>query len=192
MRNDDRKFEPSASDDPLGQQLRREAMAERPGFSPRLHDRFVAGLRSGRQIAPWQGYLPKLAAIAAAILLIVFVLAEVRTKKVISTVDKSISSPVLNPPVIALVKQPPLAQFVMPQLTVRVPGLFTETLWPPRIALDLQHAQAPSESATADTDEATPTHLPDWIVAQLNRMAGDCTTPIQQVIPPAWRTMLGQ
>ena len=61
----------NSNDDKLGEQLRREAMAERPEYSRELHEQVMRGVRSERATRNWRW--PALAAAAAIVLLVLLV-----------------------------------------------------------------------------------------------------------------------
>lgn len=201
---DDPKAMPSrAGDDPLGQQLRRAAMEERPAFSPGLHRQIAARIgaegrpdRSRLRIGLWPA-----AAAAAAIILLASALLLYRS--VSSSRDR------MKPTALGPRTAPDdnrshaRANAIDPILALGNGGagdpdggnLISARLWPPAlvvrlpIRIPLEPSSIASESPPKPPAVLSLPGSPRWLLSSLQAPEDRAVSSVTQVIPQPLRPL---
>ena len=192
------------SSDPLADRLRREAMAERPAFSPELHEQILRSfpssgapgegeggglfgpfeLRSPPQPSPgvpgegaWQParFVRWSAAVAAIILLGLTLMHSHHTTPTNPPVEIAKNIPVT----------PSQPDFSIDS-SIDVGGVLSAKLWPPEIAVSLPSTDAPtpSQPAVASIDSS------DSLLATLQNPTQSATSALVDAMPPSVRTLI--
>jgi hypothetical protein len=196
-RNDNRM------DQEIADRLRREAMAERPPFSPALHDRIMQQVHgeSSAGNAPMRipaGRRLAAAAVAAAILLacglsIYWALCQ---QSAPSSYDPARIVSAVNRPEIDLRQPAEAAEQDSSALTVNFGGIPLGSFQPQGMLLRLPVAgtNIPLVSVQVSADTATipvQSDLPEWLLALLQEPARNANGVLADIIPADVRQLLG-
>ena len=176
--------------DPLGDQLRREAEAERPSFSLRLHARIVQGIREEQSVIDssralrWISRLAVAAAIVAVLGLTALVVmrsshAPAPTPQVAVVSPQTVESmPSIWPTTIL----PPSA------LTVDIGGIFSAKFSPAGITMGLSSVHSTPVEPARSTPKANP-GSPDWLLAKLQEPTSSAAEALAELLPPETRLL---
>lgn len=186
--------------DPLADRLGREAMAERPAFSPELHHRILKRVRGERLFVKspqrfWPGRWPTIAA-AAAILAVSGLIAF--------WIARSHSAPVPNPPasvVENVLPLPPKAQEpsisaapASVAVSVNLGGVLSARLFPPEISVSLPTVSISLLSQPPEAQAAPSTTLPgspDRLLESLLEPMSSAQVALIDVMSPIIRVLIG-
>jgi hypothetical protein len=191
--------------DPLANRLYRDAMAERPSFSPELHQRIVQRLRAERfaskspsqslKLGPW--WLPRAAAVAAVLVVLVSVLPWVIHPH----------RPAANPPPVIIASNPPPSPTALPAnwqlpsipqppandaLTISLGGVLSARLSASGVtirlpATDASVASVPQRPVRERSSSSTALGLPgspQWMLARLEEPTISAKTALAGLVPP--------
>jgi len=164
--------------DALTDALRRQAMAERPAFSPELHERLVQSVHDERIAgsAPRPLRIGQWYAAAAAVLIACGLAAYVmRSQSVLPTIRSS--------PIVTNVTNP------LPAPAADLGGIVTAQIWPPKLTVQLPSTEA-GISLISQPRQAPPQQannrasLPDMLFAMLQEPTTGANGALKDVMPP--------
>jgi hypothetical protein len=186
--------------DTLADRLRGEAMAERPEFSPELHNQILDRVRQTDQavtLPDGMGDRRWRSIAAAAVIAAAFGLTALWIEHSHRSPTRNNSLPVVDrlplllPNAIptAIVAEVPRASFA-----VNIGGVFSARIWPPQIIVNLPIAQslAPRLQEPLSIQSAPATGLPgspEWLLARLQEPASSAQAALVDVIPPEVRIL---
>jgi hypothetical protein len=185
------KFNNDPTSDELADRLRREAMAERPPFSPDLHARILRQVRAERpagnsmRLFPMAGHF----AAAAMILLACGLAARWQYR------SHSAAPAHQNAPIAVITTEAPPAD--SSALTLNVGGIFSTPFEPRKLDVRLPVAGADisliSVDVTTDEPAAIPARpgLPEWLLSVIAQPASSANVALADVVPADFRDLFG-
>jgi len=198
MNEDDRE----TMDDAMGARLRDEATAERPAFSPALHQRVLNGVRSEAAATttmmtrqwPWPRAIAAGVVVAIGIGLVVTVVARRQRREGASlpTVARAVPAAPAREArslteVAAAVTRP-----------VNIGGVLSAQLWPPEIGVRVPGITGGTEDVSAQSPTPAkspppaPPGSPEWLLARLQAPTERAAEVFGDVMPPEVRAALQQ
>ena len=176
---------PDGQTDPLIEQLRQDALADRPAFSPELHQRILRHVRAAQpRTQTAVRYWSRIAAVAASLLICLWVAH--RPHRTIPAGKPEVAQRVSIP---TSMPQPMVSAGPFIPSELHIKGLVSATLWPPEIQVEL-----PINLAVAQVPEPQPVAesagLPQVLLNALQQQTNDANAALSGVVPANLRDLL--
>jgi len=192
--------------DPLADSLRREAMAERPQFSPQLHQRILrqihdqhlaadeeSAITAPRSVGRWQW----LAAGAAAAIIMGFLAISPWLMRAHPTMPSGSKTTVQTIPQPPIQPQPTASSLAAAERPLNIGGVLYARLWPPGITVCLPESitgapPVPERVTVQPADPTAPPGSPEWLLAAIEEPTQSATSAaLADVLPPEAQFLIG-
>jgi hypothetical protein len=176
------------------QKLHQAAMAERPAFSPEIHQRIMHGIgkaESHRQssrtnLTPWLVGAAAMLLLSAGVTSVNWWIRSHRLGERTSTAttagNRRTGAPIPTP---APAASPPSAQPI--QLAINLGGVISARAWPPQVSIGsptgAADVPAPEQLPVQPID--SPLGSPEWLLARLQQPASSARAALLGLMPPS-------
>jgi hypothetical protein len=180
------------NEDTLRDRLHEEATAERPPFSPELHQRIMRNVRNPQRLSLSSWRIKPSRWLVAAAAAICFSAGALSIIRLVISHRTSVPGPPAQIAIIPPTVTPSAPTASIP-LNLNVGGILSARLWPPELAMRLPISGVghlpPAEQLPAPSYD--PPGSPEWLFARLQQPAISAQMALADTIPPDMRALAG-